>query len=66
MSVQLLQVATEFRRNDEKVPFQELVNSTSLLLEVARDFSQRGTPISHLERGPDRTSQHQWPLDISE
>jgi hypothetical protein len=38
MSIQLLQVATEFRRNNEKVPFHELatVQASSLrLLEIS-------------------------------
>jgi hypothetical protein len=41
MSVEVFKVACRFRRNGEQVPFDELVNSPSLLIEVTYDYNQR-------------------------
>jgi hypothetical protein len=41
MSVEVFKAAYKFRRNGEQVPFEELVNSPSLLLEVATDYNRR-------------------------
>jgi hypothetical protein len=49
MSIQLFKAACQFRRNDELVPFEELVNSPNLLLEVAIDYNRRKMA------GPSRT-----------
>jgi hypothetical protein len=43
MSIQVFNAACQFRRNDELVPFQELVNSPNLLLEVSSDYNRRTT-----------------------
>jgi hypothetical protein len=41
MFVEVFKAAYKFRRNGEQVPFEELVNSPSLLLEVATDYNWR-------------------------
>jgi hypothetical protein len=43
MFIQLFLAACQFRRNNELVLFQELVNTPSLLLEVATNFNQKKT-----------------------
>jgi hypothetical protein len=48
-SVEVFKAACKFRRNGEQVPFEELVNSPSLLLEVATDYNRRKST------GPSRT-----------
>jgi hypothetical protein len=49
MSVEVSKAAYRFRRNGEQVPFDELVNSPSLLLEVTTDYDRRKST------GPSRT-----------
>jgi hypothetical protein len=64
MSVEVFKADCRFRRNGEQVPFNELVNSPSLLLEVTTDYNRRKSrPISHLEEGLGRTYQDQRALD---
>jgi hypothetical protein len=41
MSVEVFKEACRFRRYSEQVPFDKLVNSPSLLLEVTTDYNRR-------------------------
>jgi hypothetical protein len=41
MSVEVFKAACRFRRNGEQVPFDKLVNSPSVLLEVTTDYNRR-------------------------
>jgi hypothetical protein len=41
MSVEVFKTAYRFRRNGELVPFDELVKSLSLLIEVTYDYNRR-------------------------
>jgi hypothetical protein len=48
MSVEVFKAACRFRSNGELVPFDELVNSPSLLIEVTYDYNRRkSTGPSH-------------------
>jgi hypothetical protein len=49
LSVEVFKAACRFRRNGEQVPFDELVNSPGLLIEVTYDYNQRKSI------GPSRT-----------
>jgi hypothetical protein len=49
MSLQLFKAACQFRKNGELVPFDKLVNTPTLLLEVATDYNRIKTA------GPTRT-----------
>jgi hypothetical protein len=49
MSVEVFKAAYRFRRNSEQVPFDELINSPSLLIEVTYDYNRRKSI------GPSRT-----------
>jgi hypothetical protein len=49
MSIEVFKAARRFRRNGEQVPFNKLVNSPSLLIEVTYDYNRRKST------GPSRT-----------